>query len=183
MIGSKVIKPQDGYIPVELAYIDYLTGIYHPDFTKEVFKALCSHLTSNRKLFDEIILDEVPEESPLLSEFHVGPCKSEWRVVKNKDSICPVIQFPDSWDDLLNQLSSNARYQIRRDLRKVTKDHIFEVKTAQTRSEVEYAFQKLVDFHQARWNELGQLGIFTDQRVLFFSGKPHFAFMKKAGFL
>lgn len=168
-IGSRIIKPEKGSVPVDLAFSDYLSVIAHPDYEREVNRTLENYLKTNRSLYNEIILEEVPENSSLLSfvlaEMEESP---EWQCTIKEASVCPQIEFPESWDELLSDLSSNARYQIRRDIRRVSEDKIFELQTAQSREEVQQAFENLVEFHQRRWHNLGQPGIFADKRILKF---------------
>lgn len=169
MIGSRIIKPEEGSVPVELAFSDYLSAIVLPDYKQEVNRSLRYYLHTISETYDEIILEELPEDSllsdSLLPKFEDDP---DWQCSTKKASVCPQINFPESWDDLLSNLSSNARYQIRRDIRRITDDKIFELQTARTREEVEQAFDNLVAFHQRRWHNLGQPGIFADKRILKF---------------
>lgn len=170
MIGSRIIQPEEGSVPVELAFSDYLSVIALPEHEQKVGRSLRYYLHALRdEIYDEIILEEVPEKSvlftSLLPNFEED---SKWQCTIKEASVCPQIEFPESWDDLLSNLSSNARYQIRRDIRKITDDEIFELQTAQTSREVEEAFANLVEFHQHRWHNLGQPGIFADKRILKF---------------
>lgn len=180
LIGSRIIQPESGSVPVELAFSDYLSMIAHPDYEQEVSRSLKNYLQSNPEMCDEIILEEVPENSSLLTSLLPAfDDHSDWEYEVNDASVCPRIEFPESWDDLLSDLSSNARYQIRRDIRRVTEDEIFELHTAQTREEARQAFWHLVEFHQRRWQNLGQPGIFADDRILEFFREITMKFHKK----
>lgn len=46
------------------------------------------------------------------------------------NSICPLVELPDSWDDYLATLGSNTRRNLRRFLRKVEEDDEFRITTA-----------------------------------------------------
>lgn len=180
MIGSRIIKPEEGSVPVELAFSDYLSAIVHPDYKQEVNRSLRYYLRTISETCDEIILEEVPENS-LLSDYLLPKFEedSNWQCSTKNASVCPQINFPETWDDLLSNLSSNARYQIRRDIRRITDDEIFELQTARTREEVKQAFDNLVTFHQRRWHNLGQPGIFADKRILEFFREVTMKFHEK----
>ena len=81
--------------------------------------------------------------------------------------MCPVIQLADSWENFLKPLSSNARYQIRRyDKRTYHEKHkVFELKRIKDEDRIVSAFEKLVEQHQARWNDLGLPGAFSEIRM------------------
>lgn len=165
MIGSRVMQPEGGSFPAELAFSDYLSIIALPEYETEVNKVLKEYLESNTHLYDEIMLEEVPEQSTLLTSLLPRLDSAGWSNSVEDASVCPLIRLPETWDDFLMDLSSNARYQIRRFVRQVTEEELFEIHTAGTREEVVESFENLVEFHQTRWHKLGQPGIFMDDRI------------------
>jgi len=167
-IGSKVMQPKGGSFSAELAFSDYLSLIIRPGFETEVNRMFQKYINMHNHLFDEVLFEEVPEESTLLTGISTGDNNSGWEVTVENASVCPLINLPESWDELLAGLSSNARYQIRRFVKRITEKGIFKIHTAETPEEVKEAFEKLVVFHQNRWHSLGQPGIFMDERVLGF---------------
>ncbi|MBD3615441.1 MAG: GNAT family N-acetyltransferase [Gracilimonas sp.] len=171
LLGSRVIQPESGAIPVELAFSDYLSAIIHPDYKREVLTCLQEYLQSNSDFYDEIILEEIPQEDVLIDKFLPEMKQRGWKSKTKEASVCPQVHFPEEWDELLSDLSSNARYQIRRDIRRVTEDGIFELHTAESLEELKQVFQELVYFHQQRWHNLGQPGIFADKRITEFFEK------------
>jgi len=167
-IGSKVMQPKGGVFSAELAFSDYLSLIIRPGFEKVVTRTFHNYIIKHSHLFEEVLFEEVPEDSSLLRHFSTGEKSIGWGVTVDNASVCPLINLPKSWDEFLADLSSNARYQIRRFVRSITEKGIFEIHTANTTEEVKEAFGNLVVFHQDRWNNLGQPGIFMDERVLNF---------------
>lgn len=180
LIGSRLSQAEKGSVPVELPFGGYLSVIAHPEYKNEVVKTLKDYIQAHPGQYDELILEELPEDSrlltSLLADFRTTP---DWRCTVQNASVCPQIVFPDSWEDLLSNLSSNARYQIRRDIRRVTDDKLFEFKTAVTRQEIKQAFDRLVQFHQQRWHKLGLPGIFADGRLRGFFRDLTLRFHKK----
>lgn len=179
MLGSRIIQPEEGSVPVELAFSDYLSVIAHPGYEKQVHVELGKYLQANYLLYDEVIFEEAPEKSLLLTTLLPKMEQTGWKPSVKEASACPQILFPESWDDLLSDLSSNARYQIRRDLRRVADDELFELQTARTGEEVKQAFDNLVEFHQRRWHNLRQPGIFADKRILGFFREVAMRFHQK----
>ncbi|HKJ67708.1 MAG TPA: GNAT family N-acetyltransferase [bacterium] len=165
LIGSSVMQPQGGGFYLQLAFSDYLSLITLPEYEEKVMHSLEIYIRMQRKLFDEIILDEIPENDPLISYLIPLLDEHQWNYTMRDDSVCPVIDLPTSWDDLLKDLSSNARYQIRRHIRNATQKEMFQIEEARTREEVERAYEHLVEFHQRRWNKVGYPGVFADKRV------------------
>lgn len=168
MIGSLSMQPQNGVLPVDLALSDYLSIIAHPEYEGRILNKLRTYLNSVGNIFDEILFNELPQKSSLFTKLIPFLKNENWDITKEQASLCPQIKFPETWKGLLSDLSSNARYQIRRDIRKITRDNLFRVEIPSTSKEIEYSFQKLVVFHQERWQDLGMPGIFCDERILGF---------------
>jgi CelD/BcsL family acetyltransferase involved in cellulose biosynthesis len=165
LLGSNILQPVGGSYPVDLAFGDYLSWIVLPHYEDEVAAAFQEYLRVNYHCFDELRLDEVPGNGSMQSRLASLPDSSRWVYTEENASTCPLIELPETWNDLLLNLSSNARYQIRRFVKRVTKKDIFEVRTVQSRAEMHKAFEDLVEFHQTRWHRLGQPGIFMDERI------------------
>lgn len=179
MIGSRVMQPEGGSFPAELAFSDYLSIIILPGYETRVHMALKNYLESNTRLYEEIMLEEVPESSTLITYLVPRLEIAGWSNTIEDASVCPLIELPDSWDDFLMGLSSNARYQIRRFVREVTEKERFQIQTANTKEEVTQSFERLVEFHQTRWHNLGQPGIFKDDRIYRFFREVTMRFYEK----
>jgi len=179
MMGSRIIQPQGDSVPLELAFSDYLTRIAHPQYEAEVDMAFQRYLGKHAHQFDEILFEEIPEDNAIFTSLLPLFDQKEWQYEIVDASVCPKIELPSTMNELLGNLSSNARYQIRRDIRRGTNGKIFERRRAQSEKEVEDAFQILVHFHQQRWHNLGQPGIFTDARLLRFYREITFLFHKR----
>lgn len=179
MLGSHVRQPDGGSLPVKLPFGDYLAPIVHPRYKESVFGKFRQLLLDHNEEVDETIFEELPETTLLNKEIAQWGTEHNWKMTKQEASACPIIQLPDSWDELLANLSSNARYQIRRDFRKLTEEKIFEFKGPKDKQEVKQVFGKLVEFHQKRWNRRGRPGVFADPRILDFYKKIVLKFFEK----
>lgn len=179
LIGSRVMQPAGGSLPVELAFGDYLDVIAHPGYVERLMAALNTHLETHRFLYDEIILEEVPETSPLLLLLVPRLTEEGWKTTISDASVCLQIHFPASWQEFLEGLSRNERKHTRRSLRSIFDKELFEIQTAKSKQEVLRSFGDLVNIHQRRWNNLGQPGIFADKRVHDFFLELTLCFHKK----
>lgn len=183
MLGSTVWQPKGGGFSVSLAFSDYLDIIVHPGYEGRVVKNFIQYIENLAGRFDQIELDEVPENSLLSRSFSPALKEKHWDYEITDASVCPCLFLPPSWEEFVSGNSGNSRSQIRRYLRSVTEKNIFRVKSAQTREEIEKAFRLLVKFHQTRWNNLGHPGIFSDRRIYNFLSDVIPLFSKKGWLL
>ncbi|MEX2398114.1 MAG: GNAT family N-acetyltransferase, partial [Balneolales bacterium] len=165
MLGGRVIQPSGGALPVELPFGDYLTLIAFPGREKIITSTLIKYLMTNRHLFDRIWLEEIPEGSPLLALTKIEFNDQNWNCNVRPASKSYIIKINSPWSSYLEKLSSKARYQVRRTLRVNDENQHFERQLAHTEEEVLTAYMKLVEYHQQRWQSLGQPGIFSDDRI------------------
>lgn len=169
LLGSKVMQDKNGEIIGELSYTDYLDMITCPGFEEPVCMALRDHFREE-DTFDDIVMEEVPGYSPLLT--HLLPLfnhrEDKWRTAVEDASVCPVTELPDTWDHFLKELSSNARYQVRRFVKRASdksEKKIFNINRINNEEEIGPAYERLVNFHQSRWNDRGRPGVFAEERM------------------
>lgn len=181
MIGSQVMQPQGGSLPVELAFSDYLDLIALSQHARKVIEHIVIHLKMFKRdnAFNEVLLEEIPENSDLYTGIIQFMSGNNWICEVTGASKCPVLPFPESWEEYLQSQSRNSRYKIRSCLRKVEHGAEFKCDTSIAKKDIEGAFDKLVTFHQQRWNNLGQSGIFADNRILTFFKDITMQFMNK----
>ncbi|HEX6983577.1 MAG TPA: GNAT family N-acetyltransferase [Balneolaceae bacterium] len=166
-IGSTIMQPNDTKVAGFVAQAGYLDVIARSGYEDTVIKSVQEYLNNYCSEIHRIAFDEVPEDSLLHSV--VDNLKQNqakyWNISLNKASACPAIQFPESWDQFLSNLSSNARYQIRRDVKKVynSKKKLYDLKMIESAEEVITAYQTMVDYHQKRWNKRGLPGNYANK--------------------
>ncbi len=167
-IGSSVMQPHDSKMIGLIAYTDYLDIIVDPAYKNWIIQAVCEYLYTYRTDIDRIVLDEIPEDSLLLdiAESFTEESTPYWNVTLHEASVCPVIKLPGTWNKFLNKLSSNARYQIRSDVKKVYDDKrkLFDIKKIESGSDRTAAYNVLTAYHQERWNRKGFPGAFADSK-------------------
>jgi len=169
LIGSKVMQNPEGRAMGERTYTDYLDLIIRPGSEKDVSLALLEYI-KNTAHYDSIIIEEVPESGSLFVHFIplLLDLKTKWKPVISDSSVCTVSKLPVSWDHFLKSLSRNARYEVRRYLKRASdksKKKVFDCEKLTDREKIKDAFDWLVTTHQKRWNDRGRPGIFADRRV------------------
>ena len=167
-IGSSVMQPSEAEFDVPLAFSDYLDIIVDPDYVNEVITTLNLYFDKVQGYYDEIILDEVPEKSYLLTSLTSILDTENWDYAVKTASNCPGIFLPGSWEGFVSSFSKHARSQIRRFVKRASNSELFNISTAHTDEEVKHAFDLLVKLHQQRWQNQGQPGIFKCPRMLGF---------------
>ncbi len=158
---------------------DYLDLIADPEYREKIAETLMSYLAEQRNFFDQISLDELPEDGVMME--HLVPKLEEagWPCIKEKAEVCPQIELPATMDEYLYKIRSSVRYDLRRSIRSVTEDNLYNIHTIRAEEDLETVFRHLVDLHQARWNSQGYPGVFTDARVEQFLKTVSIAFMKR----
>ncbi|MEM2145647.1 MAG: GNAT family N-acetyltransferase [Candidatus Jordarchaeaceae archaeon] len=82
-----------------------------------------------------------------------------------KGVVCPYMVLPESMDVLMNKLSKNFRYNLRRYMKKLEKDYQrVELKRYDELGSVEEAMQIFIHLHQKRWNLKGMPGVYDTQK-------------------
>jgi len=71
------------------------------------------------------------------------------------------LSLPARWEDLLERLSSNQRYRVRKTLKELQKLGALELRVATTEDEVHRLFDQLVALHEANWRRKGRTGVFA----------------------
>lgn len=179
-LGSNVSQPKEETLLGLMAYSDYLNIVVEPGYEDQISRHLADHFTTGNLSCDEILFEEVPERSMILS--HLVPVLKENRkpVVIEDSSSCVNILLDKSWDEYLGRKSKKSRSKTRRYLRKVEdKDQkIFDVQTPENPDELAEVFETLVRLHQEQWNNKGFPGTFYKKRMYEFTKEITFEFFQ-----
>lgn len=167
-LGTTIMQPGKADVVGFIAQAGYLDIIARSGYEEKVIESVERYVSVHCSEIHRVIFDEVPEESLLhkVAERLSQHQSENWNISFKEASGCPIIEFPESWDQFLGNLSSNARYQIRRDVKKVyhPKRKKFDLKIIESVEEVAAAYQTLVDYHQKRWNKRGFPGNYANKR-------------------
>lgn len=165
LIGSHLTTAKGGILPVDKAFGGYLDIIVHPDHISSVQEQMAELFKDLLQIVDQIVLDEIPQRSLLAQFASDNVHSSEWTFDRSRASSCSHCLIDSDWDLYLSTLSRSTRKNIRRGLRSVYDDHIFEIKQSADAHEFERSFDALVRLHQDRWHRFDQPGIFADPRL------------------
>lgn len=179
-IGSTISQSNRQELKGLMPYTDYLDVIIHPGFELSVLKALKAYLKNLGPKYNELVLDEVSENS-LLNTFFLDLIAEVSKITVTPGSVCPVVEIKRTWDDYLSDMSRHARSQIRRYIRKTNdkEQRIFKIIQLTTGDDITRAFDRLVWLHQKRWNQLGFPGVFAESRMVNFLKEVVLEFSKK----
>lgn len=167
LLGSNVSQPKGDKILGLMSYSTYLNAIIDPDYQNDVYDRFGLFLSNMGLQWDELLLEEVPEKSTLLTSF-LGILKRVGLTAKiSNDSIVPTIDLSGTWHDYLSKISKNSRSHARRALKKVEEgsNKVFNIIEVDSEEEVSDKFERFVEMHQERWNRKEQLGVFAEQRI------------------
>ena len=149
-----------GEIPGESVVVEYNRPLVAPGYEAEFAEGVWAHLQHDLKWeqlrLDGVHADDLQEWSRILPDADV----------RRRESRYFDLQLTrDAGHDVLQQLGSSTRSNIRRRLKKygtLDGEWIDSVETAAD------AFEELITLHQARWQAVGQPGAFAAPRFLEF---------------
>jgi len=184
LIGSKVIQGEKGKFMGRRTYSGFLDIIIYPGFEQQVCKALEEYFKEYLIDYDEVILEEIPDSSVLVSNFlpRIKDQREEWNLTVYDSSVIMTIRLPSDWNSFLSDLSRNARKKVRRYHKNVSDDSdkkVLDSCIIREQPEFSKAFEWMVEYHQKRWNKRGKPGIFNDERVYDFYKSISQLFQKK----
>jgi hypothetical protein len=108
--------------------------------------------------WDLIVLGGVADEAPNVNRLTEAFARRGFTVRRTPLDTCPWIDLPDSWDAYLARLSGSRRQSIRRNERKLQREHSLAL-TDYVPDRLDEGWHRLVSLHAARWNGPGALGI------------------------
>ncbi|MDZ7807042.1 MAG: GNAT family N-acetyltransferase [Gracilimonas sp.] len=168
LIGSHITTAEDGLLPVGKAFGGYLDIIVHPEHFDLISQEIPGLFKELIQSVNQISLDEIPEHSLLMHCLPSFQESDKWTLKHSEASKCSQCLIGLGWDRYLSTLSKSTRKNIRRGLRNVYDDEVFEVHEAKTEEKFELIFDELVRLHQSRWHKQDMPGIFADHRMEYF---------------
>lgn len=180
-LGSNVYQPKGEPLIGFIAYSDYLDLIVEPGYEDQISRELIQHLRSENISYDEIVFEEVPEQSSILT--HLAPMLKEkgTAIMVEESSSCANLILDGSWDDYMAKLTSRDRNKTRKYIKKLEdKDEkLFEVETISDHFKLSSSYETLVRVHQGQWNDKNFPGFFYEKRMHDFMKEVSHEFVKK----
>jgi CelD/BcsL family acetyltransferase involved in cellulose biosynthesis len=180
-IGSRISQPCGETVLRKHPFSDYLDVIIRPGYQKRVIEKVIAYFEQAKLPFDEMVLDEVPQNSCLWEYLIPALRRKRYAYSVEESSVCPLIELGGAWNEYLQSLSKKSRYNNRKALRQIDKEnkkgfHITEPKSS---NEFDILFDRLVSLHQKRWNKQAILGTFTGPEIYNFNKDIAGTFYKK----
>jgi CelD/BcsL family acetyltransferase involved in cellulose biosynthesis len=161
LLGSAV-RRSGRYTPVsEFGASDFLDFIIHPGEETRVCGAFVTFLREHPSLYDEVVLEHVPEEGVVKTEFLPLALQAGFPCEPKRSDVCPRLEAPSSFEEFLAGLRPGVRRRLTQAMNASGAGGKITLETVPPERYSE-AFRELVNLHQARWNRLGFPGLFSD---------------------
>ena len=168
-IGSYVSQPEGEPLKGCISYSDYLDCIIQPGYEVLFYSLILKHFKEVMGNFNEIILDEVSDDSAMFITMVSLMEKREYgfSYTIKKASTSPIIELDSSLEAYLNSMSRKARSTARRYLKrsKQGKAEVFKIEKVRHADELPGVQEDFIRLHQQQWNSRGFAGTFSEQRM------------------
>jgi len=156
-VGGDVIQPLgNGQVCT-----DHLTLLCRPGYVSTVATTIANYLTDNDDEWDRLELTSVDDDDEamglLVSELEAR----DTLVTAQQAANCWVLNLPQTWDQYTAILSESHQRQLRKCYRDQVESGRSRWHQVTKPSELEEAWQILIDLHQRRRNALGDAGCFA----------------------
>jgi len=103
---------------------DYLDLIVRSDSADAVYSTVWEALTGEHALgWDKLDLHNIPAASPTLERLTaLAEAAGALETTNEVEEVCPVITLPPTWDQYLSSLNKKQRHEVRRKLRKASRE-------------------------------------------------------------
>ena len=153
---------------------DHLTLLVEPEDLDKKIAEIVQFLIDHRDRWDYIDLADADAGSPALLELERQLSNRGMQASIEKRSVCPYAILPSSFEQYLATVSPSVRYNFRRRLRNLKRQHNVEVIAVDRGPELESGFNAMVDLHRLRFEQQQTTSAFiTDKELAFHRGVLH----------
>ncbi len=138
---------------------DYLDFVLEPACAQETARNLLDYLSAAHHQWAVCQFDDVPADSLLAGAEHAELVRTV-----EEGSQCPVLELPDSWEELLASVPAGFRRSLHKARRRLNALGNVHVEVAD-RTTLEAARGALFELHRQRWNRRGETGVLGDPRL------------------
>jgi len=163
MICSQISCTEDGVIPGFKSHSDYLQFLIDKDYVNSFFKHFL-HFLMHEIYFDELILEEVPENSSTLAILDHDFSADGFEIsVSNASSGYNVLP-EDNWEEYLKTLKSDVRNKVRKCQKRIGNGgkKFFHVKKIEQSDDIKQTLNQFVELHEKQWNSKGMPSTFAE---------------------
>lgn len=158
---------------------DYLDIIVAPGNEHEVATSLVKFLRTHSDSFDDVVFNNVPERSVLLGPFLTALDAAGMKSSVRTSDVCPRVEVPSSMKEFISGLEAHVGRRMRRSMNNFKGQPSKAIHHITTQKEFDSAYRDLIALHQMRWNRLGYLGLFADDRFRAFQAEVGRVFLKR----
>jgi CelD/BcsL family acetyltransferase involved in cellulose biosynthesis len=145
---------------------DYLDVVVRRGHEPQALEALADALSRRH---GRLVLSQAKEHASHASALADLLSRRGWRTNARTTSICPYIDLArHDWESYLASLGASHRYNFRRRLRGLSKQHEMKLETASSEEGRARILEALFRLHHRRWSTRGGSDAFQSQRLLAF---------------
>jgi CelD/BcsL family acetyltransferase involved in cellulose biosynthesis len=156
-VGGNVVQPLgNGQVCT-----DHLSLLCRPDLLGTVTTTIANYLTDNDDAWDRLELTSIDDDDQAMALLVAGLEARDALVTAERSGNCWVIDLPATYDEYLATLSNSHRGQLQKCYRERIESGRCRWHQVTKPSELEEAWQILIDLHQRRRRGLGDAGCFA----------------------
>lgn len=141
---------------------DYLDLIIMKDREEEAIDAFMKYI-SRKDGWDVLNLTDMLSTSISYAILKKAASDNGLIVERSECASCPYIQLPSSWDEYIEGLSTNMRYNVRRRMRNLEKNFKTRYFIWQDIEGLQNAMERLAFLHNKRWEEKSSIHSFSSK--------------------
>jgi len=177
LIGCAVRNPSSRRAFSEVSPTDFLDFIALPQHRTLIADAFLRHCERRPHLADEILLENVSDESVVMKELVPRLRNAGIRHTVRQSDVCPRLNGIVSADDYLARLRPSVRRRLTH-ARTIFSGHDgYALESITSAGALPGALNDIAELHQRRWNNLGYPGLFMHQRFRAFHDDVAAAFL------
>jgi len=159
---------------------DYFDLLIKEGYESAVFAAFLDHLM-NMNDWDVLDLHSIRDCSPTLTMLPPLGRERGYKVLVEKEDVCPVIDLPPTWEEYLANLDKKDRHELRRKLRRLQREAHWSWQRIQSQEELAQALQDFFTLHAKSGQDKADFWEDTLSRRTFFEANA--TAMHQAGWL
>ena len=140
-------------------YLDLLVSKGHESLCLD---AIAGYLSSHRKDFDLLVIEDYSERSPLNMVWHEALARHDFDVERVITEYCPRMVFKPTWAETLASLPCNRSRKMDKFRRQLASRFNAELELTGASTSVEKDLDDFTSLHQQRWGKVGHAGLFAD---------------------
>jgi CelD/BcsL family acetyltransferase involved in cellulose biosynthesis len=141
---------------------DNLDLIARPGREEACIQALLHDLQSRSELWDVCEFHTLPPDSPAARELIRALKRLGWALFTDSTPGY-VVALPETWEAYLQQISPSMQRHLRKDVRRLERNHQTRYHQCAEESEIDARLEDLFRLHQTRWKQLGESGAFASE--------------------